>query len=293
MSSSPRGVHRTTTHFATRIGVLCTVLLGAPISGSTVSAAIPLPHDTVSADGGTATVIPMSLSDLGAPDSALSFSSIGSLQNEPTSSMPLALEPRATSQDTSMVKLPPPHLLPPSLSPVEHILWGESGFMRTTGIAPYTVSARKSELVVRRGMLTIHQIGGFVTLGLLVPTMIYGQRNLQNWNDAVLANKPFDRQLNRTHVMWANFAFISYVATAALAVLSPPPLIRRNEGSTITTHKLLAWIHFVGMMAMPILGSLAAHAKTVDQANTLRTVHEIVGYSTVAALATAMIVITF
>ena len=201
--------------------------------------------------------------------------------------------PTLVSTMSDSVTLPPPRLLPPSLSPVEHILWGENGLMRSTGIAPYTVSARKSELEVRRGMLTIHQIGGFVTLGLLVPTMVYGQRNLQNWNDAVLANKPFNRQLNRTHIMWANLAFISYVTTAALAILSPPPLIRRSEASTITTHKLLAWIHFAGMMAMPILGSLAAHAKTVDQANTLRTVHEIVGYGTVAALATAMIVITF
>ena len=263
----------------------CFVLPHRVLAGS--PGTISFDAKTVAGDEWTAS--PDSLRSAPGESLSLIFSTVGSLQEEP--STPLSLT--VAAQDSPAVHLPPLHLLPESLSPVEHILWGEHGVLRTTGIAPYTVSARKNELAVRRGMLTVHQIGGFVTLGLLVPTLVYGQRNLQNWNDAVLANKPFNRELNRTHIMWANLTFISYIVTAALAILSPPPLIRRNEGSTITTHKLLAWIHFVGMMAMPILGSLAAHAKTLDQANAMRTVHEIVGYSTAAALATAMIVITF
>jgi hypothetical protein len=176
---------------------------------------------------------------------------------------------------------------------METILWGEHGLLRTTGIAPLTPSARMSELRFRRTMLTAHQIGGFVTLGLLVPTLILGQRNIQNWNDAMMGVKPLDRQLNRTHRTLAEITFGTYLATAAMAIFSPPPIIRRNEASTITTHKILAWIHFTGMIATPILAVLAAHAKTADQAKTLRTAHEITAYTTAAALATAMIVITF
>ncbi|MGA9121209.1 MAG: hypothetical protein WB699_17720 [Bacteroidota bacterium] len=221
--------------------------------------------------------------------SSLSFARVEPVDGE-SGLFPVSL---VTLQDTPVVEHHEPRLLPPSLSPVEKIIWGESGFLRTTGIAPLTPSARMSELRFRRTMLTIHQIGGFVTLGLLVPTIIYGQRNIQNWNDAMMGVRPLDRQLNRTHRMWADLAFTSYLVTAAMAILSPPPIIRRNEASTITTHKILAWVHFTGMIALPILGALAAHANTADQAKTLRTVHAITAYTTAAALATAMIVITF
>ena len=49
---------------------------------------------------------------------------------------------------------------------------------------------------------------------------------------------------------------ISYSATALLAILSPPPLIRRDEESTTTLHKTLAWFHVAGMIFTPILGSM-------------------------------------
>ncbi len=292
MPSISRRVPHVFTSAVLRSHVLLCMIFAGIVSVPPRSLGGELRHDTTGYGSYEAWNFPIIQTELPMAD-ATPGATIHAMADDPEMPTLTSLGNGSAEQDSAQAQPPRPRLVPESLSPVEHILWGERGILRTTGIAPFTPSARKKELEVRRGMLTVHQIGGFVTLGLLVPTMIYGQRNLQNWNDAVLANKPFDRQLNRTHKMWADLTFISYVATGALAILSPPPLIRRNEGSTITTHKLLAWLHFAGMMAMPILGSLAAHAKTLDQANTLRTVHQIVGYTTAAALATAMIVITF
>ena len=186
-----------------------------------------------------------------------------------------------------------PKLLPSSMSPVESLLWGESGAFRAIGLAPLTPEARKSELALRRTMLTIHQIGGFATLGMFVPTLILGQRNLKNYNDAAAGIRPLDRSLNRSHRNIAEITWAMYMSTAGLALLTPPPLIRRDGGNTVTTHKLLAWVHFTGMLAIPFLGSMAAHAHSAQAAKDLRTAHQVVAYTSAAAFAAAMIVITF
>lgn len=184
-------------------------------------------------------------------------------------------------------------LVPEGLSPVESILWGENGLLRSTGIAPLTPQSRMTELKVRRAMLTAHQLAGYVTLGLLIPTIIQGQKDLKNWSDASSGLAPFSRSINRSHKSLGEWTFISYMTTASFAILAPPPLIRRDDWDTIKWHKTLAWIHFTGMIALPILGSLAYHAQTAEQAKTLRTIHQITGYTTAAAFSFSMLILTF
>lgn len=192
--------------------------------------------------------------------------------------------------DTGIVH---PRLLPDNMSLMETALWGESGLARSTGLYAYTVEDRKLELSLRRTMLSIHQVGGFVTLGLFVPTLILGQRNIQNWNDATSGIHPLDRNLNRTHHTIAMITFASYMTTGALAILSPPPLVRRDGWNTVTVHKTLAWVHFTGMIATPILAALASKASTAQRARDLRTAHEIAAYTTAAALTASLIIVTF
>jgi len=185
-------------------------------------------------------------------------------------------------------------LLPDHLSPMESFLWGEGGVLRSTGIAPLTPPARKSELGVRRTMLTIHQIGGFVTMGLFIPTLILGQRNLHNWNGSENGEFPFDPKLNDLHHTMGVITFISYMTTASFAIFSPPPLIRRDEWSSTSLHKTLAWFHFAGMVATPILGILSARkSNTLSEAQSLRTAHQITAYTTAAIFSVAMITMTF
>jgi hypothetical protein len=130
-------------------------------------------------------------------------------------------------------------------------------------------------------MLTMHQIGGFVTLGLMATTVYYGQQSLNN---------PGIRTYRRYHQGFVAATIASYSATGLLAVLSPPPLIRRDEVSTTTIHKTLAWVHFVGMVVTPILGASLRRSFKYDQ---LARFHQVSAYVTTGALAASLIVVTF
>ena len=205
------------------------------------------------------------------------------------------LIPQAVSFDTTpggaAVPRTTARLMPENLSFMERGLWGESGFFRSIGIAgELTPESRKSELSARRTMLTMHQIGGFVTLGLFGATLYYGQKAL---NDSNIPSQ--ERADQSKHNQFVAYSIISYGLTGLLAVISPPPLIRRNETSTTTIHKTLAWIHFAGMVLTPIVGNMvkkrSGHFSYID----LPTAHfhQVSAYVTTGVFAASMIIITF
>jgi len=170
------------------------------------------------------------------------------------------------------------------MSFLERGLWDENGFLRNIGIAsPLTPESRRSELALRRTMLSIHQIGGFLTLALMGTTVWYGQHALDH---------PAVRTYRNMHQTFVTATIISYTATGLLSVLSPPPLIRRDEVSTTTIHKTLAWIHFAGMVLTPILGA-SLHRNRSMSYDQLARFHQVSAYVTTATFAAAMIVITF
>lgn len=182
-----------------------------------------------------------------------------------TDSLPLIMKPR---------------LLPDNISFMEKGLWGEDGLFRKMGLAaPLTPESRKSELSLRRTMLVAHQIGGFVTLWSMITAIYFGQKILNG-----------DRGYVTNHKIFVATTIASYSVTGLLAVLSPPPLIRRDETSTITIHKTLAWVHFTGMVLTPILGSMISRRATDSQ---LAHFHQISAYTTATALAASLIVVTF
>ncbi|HTR82216.1 MAG TPA: hypothetical protein VMM58_11360 [Bacteroidota bacterium] len=172
-------------------------------------------------------------------------------------------------------------LLPPNMSIMENGLWGEDGFLRKTGIVgPLTPQERKNELSLRRTMLTAHQVGGFVTLGLMWSAAYFGQQ--------IIDGHP---EFRRNHQYAVTATIISYSATGMLAILSPPPLIRRDEMSTTTIHKTLAWVHVAGMILTPILGGMVMHRRSTNVQ--MEHFHQISGYATTAVFTASMIVVTF
>lgn len=65
---------------------------------------------------------------------------------------------------------------------------------------------------------------------------------------------------------------------------------REDEVSTTTIHKVLAWVHFTGMVVTPILGASLHRNFSGEQ---ITRFHQISGYFTVAALATSLVIVTF
>jgi hypothetical protein len=203
------------------------------------------------------------------------------------------LIPRMALEDSMPAQAPrsTSRLMPDNLSFMEKGLWGENGFFRSIGIAgALSPESRKSELSARRTMLTMHQIGGFVTLGLMGVTLYYGQKTLNE------SNIPSQVRTDQNkHNQFVTYSIISYGLTGLLAVISPPPLIRRDETSTTTIHKTLAWIHFAGMVLTPIIGNMVKKRSGRVSYIDLPTAHfhQISAYATTGVFAASMIIITF
>ena len=179
-------------------------------------------------------------------------------------------------------------LLPDNLTIFESVLWGSAGIFR--GFSPLTPEARQRELDFRRTMLSTHQVLGFATLALMTASVVFGQILLNDYEALRFEEALRNRQTHRTLSI---ITFGTYMSTAAMSTFAPPPLIRRDEWNTVSTHKLFAIFHFSGMVAQPILAIMASNSRDLEQIRTLRRAHQIVGYFTLAALAAAMLTLTF
>ena len=132
-------------------------------------------------------------------------------------------------------------LLPERMVFTQSILWGKNGIFRKTRISKLNKEQRVKELKVRKIMLKSHQIIGYLTLAGMITQGILGGKLYNNW----------ERDLYNTHKTVGNIVTASYFTGAGLSLFAPPPLINRKvEGfNSIKAHKILATIHFSGMMA--------------------------------------------
>lgn len=180
-----------------------------------------------------------------------------------------------SDESAALAPLPPDSLLPAIMGPMEHVFWGKSGLMRHIGM-PLTEENRETEVHLRRNLLTAHQIGGFVTLAAMTATAVTGQQIINGRDD-----------LGDRKRLLVTTTIATYFATALLSVITPPPMTRRNQWSSISWHKALATIHFTGMIVTPILG------RQIEDDYERRHLHQYAGYATLAAFAGAMLVVTF
>lgn len=192
------------------------------------------------------------------------------------------LEPLATLaiETDSLEQLRKRRLLPKNISLMERAFWGENGIFRATGIAALTPESRKEELEVRRTMLTMHQVAGIATLGLMIATVVVGQRYVDG-----------DFTLYDTKRRLGNATVFAYMTTAGFSLFAPPPAIRRDEWNSISTHKLLALIHFTGMIITPILANRIASPN--GDYNQKVSVHQTAAYITTAAFSASIISLAF
>ena len=163
-------------------------------------------------------------------------------------------------------------LLPQKMIFTQSLLWGKSGLFRKTGISKLSIKQREKELKVRNVMLKSHQILGYLTLGGMVAQGIMGGK---------LYNGEYE--LYETHKKLGRWVTASYFTGAGLSLLAPPPLIRnRVKGlNSIKAHKLLAYVHFSGM--------IATNAWSKED----RDWHKYAAYTTFVSYATAVLVFKF
>lgn len=164
-------------------------------------------------------------------------------------------------------------LIPKRMIFTQRALWGNKGLLRKFGIFPLNVEQREKELKLRRSMLKIHQIIGYLTLAGMVTQGFLGGKLYNNW----------ERGLYNTHKTVGNLTSISYFTGAGLSLFAPPPLInKKSKGlSSIKAHKYLASVHFSSMLATNIF-------KKRNQQ-----IHKISAYTAVGSFAAAVLVFKF
>jgi len=167
-------------------------------------------------------------------------------------------------------------LLPEKIMFTQRMFWGEKGLMRTFNAFELTPEKRQHELKVRRTMLVAHQIMGFATLGGMVAQGIVGAQ-LYNGKD-----------VKDLHEGLATAIEIGYFSTAALSLFAPPKMLNERKGySSIKLHKILAMVHFTGMITTMVL------AGQLENNPDLKPWHRAAAYTTFGAFAASMIVIKF
>ena len=163
-------------------------------------------------------------------------------------------------------------LLPEKMIFTQSLLWGKKGLFRKTGISKLSVEQREKELKDRNIMLKSHQIIGYLTLAGMIAQGIMGGR-LYNG----------ESQLYDTHKKLGEIVTIAYFTGAGMSLFTPPPLVRKKvKGfNSIKAHKLLAYIHFSGMIA------------TNAWSDSDKDLHKYAAYTTFASYATAVLVFKF
>ena len=164
-------------------------------------------------------------------------------------------------------------LIPKRMIFTQRVLWGNKGLLRKFGIFQLNVEQREKELKLRRSMLKIHQIIGYLTLAGMVTQGFLGGKLYNNW----------ERGLYNTHKTVGNLTSISYFTGAGLSLFAPPPLInKKTKGlSSIKAHKYLASVHFSAMLATNIFK------------NRNQQIHKISAYTAVGSFAAAVLVFNF
>jgi hypothetical protein len=160
----------------------------------------------------------------------------------------------------------------------QQLVWGNNGILKNRyGSTQDLVERRKIDLRIRRKMLQIHQIGGFVTLGGMVAQGIIGSQ---------LYNGSY--KLKQTHEALGAAVNLSYGLTAINALFTPPSTFKRDKKITsIRLHKWLAIAHMSGMLATNILAS------QIENNPSLKPYHRAAAYTSFVSLAAAMVVIKF
>jgi len=164
-------------------------------------------------------------------------------------------------------------LLPDRMIFTQSVLWGKKGLFRKTGISTLNKEQRIKELKVRKVMLKTHQYIGYFTLAGMIAQGFLGGKLYNNW----------ERNLYNTHKTVGRIVTASYFTGAGLSLFAPPPLVNKKiEGfNSIRAHKILATIHFSGMIA-----TNAFSKKNTD-------FHKYSAYTTFASYFAAVVVFKF
>lgn len=142
---------------------------------------------------------------------------------------------------------------------------------------------------LRRSMLQLHQLGGFLTLGALTLTVVSGQLD---YIDKYGGGGDTAR-FHALHRYSAYSAAGIFAATGLLALFAPNPTDKPLRLDTATLHKIAMSIATAAMVAEVILGPLAGSKEGTLAQRDFALAHQVVGYTALVATFAGFTVLTF
>ena len=132
------------------------------------------------------------------------------------------------------------------------LLWGDKGLFRQINFGP---DNRKDEIRLRVKMLQNHQKLALASLGLVA---------YQSYLGNLMAEGDYSKQ--DAHRTFSKITWGTYMASASLSYFAPPAQKYNKRLSSIKIHQWLSYLHFAGMMALPILGKNIVTSNDYDKA---------------------------
>ena len=135
------------------------------------------------------------------------------------------------------------------------LLWGDKGLFRQINFGP---NNRKDEIRLRVKMLQNHQKLALASLGLVAYQSYLGNQ---------MAEGDYSKQ--DAHRTFSKITWGTYMVSASLSYFAPPAQKYNKRISSMKVHQWLSYIHFAGMMALPVLGKNIVTSNDYDKALTL------------------------
>lgn len=156
------------------------------------------------------------------------------------------------------------------------------------GAPPKSDQVDEDALRLRRKMLTWHQGVGLGMFALQLATTVVGQLN---YNDKFGGDNT--GKYEQPHAILAYTTLAAFAAAGALALLAPAPIERGEGFDRVSLHKLSMFTAAAGMLAQGVLGIWTQSREGYLNQQSIGTAHLVIGYVTLAAVATGVGALVF
>ncbi|TMA29119.1 MAG: hypothetical protein E6J78_03755 [Deltaproteobacteria bacterium] len=147
----------------------------------------------------------------------------------------------------------------------------------------------EAKLSLRRRMLQLHQLGGFLTLGSMSLAVIFGQLDYMD----KYGGRGDTGNFHQWHRWTAYGSAAIFAATGALAVFAPSPLEKPLRLDTATLHKAAMATATAAMAAEVVLGIVTGSREGRLSQRDFALAHQIIGYTALVATFAGFTVLTF
>lgn len=135
-------------------------------------------------------------------------------------------------------------LLPERILFTQRVFWGERGLFRAVDIAPKIITAESRP---RKVYFKVYQGIGVTTAVSMAFQGYLGTK--------IYKPETYTDNLKRIHEVNATVINATYISTALLSFMAPPPAVNRKKFDNIKLHKYFSIVHMSGLITTNVLAN--------------------------------------